>query len=126
MQVFFVSYSRLGVEGRGFGLVSGADGVVRIGKAVSRQFGFKLGPDAARGGGIGEENRAERDVARAGREQLERVAAARDSAHSYDGQTGRLVGGEDCREGEGSQGRAREAARSARQDRAEGALVESH
>src|SRR2546429_5008418 len=124
MQAFFASYSRLEVEGRGFGLVGGADDVVRVGKAVGCQLGFQLGSDAGRGAGIGEETRAERDIARARGEQLERVAAPRDSTHADDRHAGRLVAGVDRSESERPERRARKATGPSRQNRAEGALVE--
>src|SRR5438477_12479315 len=88
MQVFFDTYSRPLMEGREIGLVRGADGVVSFGKAVRGELGLQLGPNSPGCSGIGEEDRAERDVVRASGEQLEHMAAGCDSAHADDRECG--------------------------------------
>ena len=47
-------------------------------------LGGELGPDPGRRVGVGEEDRAERDRARTGGDQLERVEPGPDSAHAHD------------------------------------------
>ena len=53
--------------------MSGAARFEGMSEVAGRRFGRKLRPHPDRRIGVGEENRAERDGARAGRDQLERI-----------------------------------------------------
>ena len=99
-------------------------------EAARGRFGVQLGPDPSRRIGVGEEDRAERDRTRPGRDQLERVEPGAHSAHADDRQVDGRRAGVDGRQRDRLQGRTGVAARcrgrasggaSARRVRARGA-----
>src|SRR5919204_936148 len=98
--------------------------VVRIGNANSRTLLDELRTHAPRCIRICKKHRAERDVRCAGGDELERVAAARDSAHADDRQRGRATAGKHGGERDRLQRRSGEAADGAIEHRPERALVE--
>ena len=121
---FLALDSRPLVEGGVGRRVRDADDVVRTGEAERRQLGLQLAPDPGRRAGVGEERGADGDVARAGRQQLERVPAAGDSAHADDRQARLAEAGVDGRERDRPQRRTREPARPAREHRLQRPLVQ--
>src|SRR5437763_2942858 len=106
MQVFFNAYPRPLMESGEIGLVRGADSVVSVGKALRGELGLQLGPNSPGCSGIGEEDRAERDVVRAHGEQLEHMAPGRDSAHPDDRERGGATARVDRRQRDWAESRA--------------------
>ena len=94
-------------------------GVERIFVPTCSRFVLELGPDPTRCERVGEEDRAERDRARAGGHQLECVEPGSDTTHSHDRHIDGRRTGVDARERDRLQRRSGVAAGGAGEQRAQ-------